>query len=74
MPPTVFSQPLPKPSYPIFDLAVIVYPYCGIMVLYPEILKEVMPMGSVIKKRRKKIARHKHRKLLKRTRWKRRNK
>ena len=29
-------------------------------------------MGNVIKKRRKKIARHKHRKMLKRTRWQRR--
>lgn len=28
-------------------------------------------MGSVIKKRRKKMSKHKHRKLLKRTRWQR---
>lgn len=30
-------------------------------------------MGSVIKKRLKKMAKHKHRKLLKRTRWERRH-
>ena len=30
-------------------------------------------MGSVVKKRRKKIARHKHRKMLKATRWQRRS-
>ena len=31
-------------------------------------------MGSVIKKRRKKISKHKHRKMLKKTRWQRRHK
>ncbi|HLA18412.1 MAG: AURKAIP1/COX24 domain-containing protein [Dehalococcoidia bacterium] len=31
-------------------------------------------MGSVIKKRRKKISKHKHRKALKKTRWQRRHK
>ncbi|MFC1919650.1 30S ribosomal protein bS22 [Chloroflexota bacterium] len=31
-------------------------------------------MGSVIKKRKKKMSRHKHRKLLKATRWQRRHK
>ncbi|MDO8472543.1 MAG: aurora kinase A-interacting protein [Dehalococcoidia bacterium] len=31
-------------------------------------------MGSVIKKRRKKMSRHKYRKLLKRSRWQRRHK
>ncbi|MBC7263266.1 MAG: AURKAIP1/COX24 domain-containing protein [Chloroflexi bacterium] len=31
-------------------------------------------MPSVIKKRRKKIAKHKHRKMLKRTRWQRQRK
>ncbi|MCX8125672.1 MAG: AURKAIP1/COX24 domain-containing protein [Dehalococcoidia bacterium] len=30
-------------------------------------------MGSVIKKRKKKMAKHKHRKLLKKTRWARRH-
>ncbi len=30
-------------------------------------------MGSVIKKRNKKMAKHKHRKLLKKTRWERRH-
>ncbi|MHB1526030.1 MAG: 30S ribosomal protein bS22 [Candidatus Dormibacteria bacterium] len=30
-------------------------------------------MGSVIKKRRKKMRKHKHKKMLKRTRWKRRS-
>ena len=29
-------------------------------------------MGSVVKKRRKKISKHKHRKMLKKTRWQRR--
>ena len=31
-------------------------------------------MGSVVKKRRKKISKHKHRKMLKKTRWQRRHK
>ncbi|MFC1926480.1 30S ribosomal protein bS22 [Chloroflexota bacterium] len=31
-------------------------------------------MGSVVKWRRKKMAKHKHRKLLKKTRWQRRHK
>jgi hypothetical protein len=30
------------------------------------------PMGSVIKKRRKKMRKHKHKKMLKKTRWQRR--
>ncbi|MCH7484586.1 MAG: aurora kinase A-interacting protein [Chloroflexi bacterium] len=30
-------------------------------------------MGSVIKKRRKKMSKHKHRKMLKKTRWQRRH-
>lgn len=34
--------------------------------------KEVLPVGSVIKKRRKRMAKKKHRKLLKRTRIQRR--
>ena len=33
-----------------------------------------MLVGSVMKKRRKKIAKHKHKKKLKRTRWQRRHK
>ena len=35
-------------------------------------LKEVLPVGSVIKKRRKRMAKKKHRKLLKKTRIQRR--
>jgi hypothetical protein len=36
--------------------------------------REVFPVGSVIKKRRKRMAKKKHRKLLKKTRVQRRNK
>ena len=31
-------------------------------------------MGSIVKKRRKKISKHKHRKMLKKTRWQRKHK
>jgi hypothetical protein len=34
---------------------------------------EVKPVSSVVKKRRKKMAKHKHRKMLKKTRWQRRH-
>ncbi|MCW2526775.1 MAG: hypothetical protein JWM76_1635, partial [Pseudonocardiales bacterium] len=41
---------------------------------YRSAPSEVLAMGSVIKKRRKRMAKKKHRKLLKRTRVQRRNK
>ena len=34
--------------------------------------RERRPVGSVIKKRRKKMRKHKHKKMLKKTRWQRR--
>jgi hypothetical protein len=40
----------------------------------PRPAEEVRPVGSVIKKRRKRMAKKKHRKLLKKTRVQRRNK
>ena len=36
--------------------------------------EEESPMSSVVKKRRKKMRKHKHRKMLKKTRWQRKHK
>ncbi|GAA4813706.1 hypothetical protein GCM10023200_59340 [Actinomycetospora chlora] len=40
--------------------------------LFPRAAREVRPMGSVIKKRRKRMSKKKHRKLLRKTRVQRR--
>ena len=48
--------------------------YPSSAVRHPQCLRRGGPVGSVIKKRRKRMAKKKHRKLLKKTRIQRRNK